>query len=352
MACGVALGVVAAACSEPAHLESRWEALGTQATAELYATTERASAGLLEQIQDAYSRAEALLSRGEPDSELNLLNRHAADEPYAVQDPELYRAVKIARNWARVTEGAFDPTAAPLARLYRAGQEGPRIPNNEEVAEVLRHTGWSKLKLYPEAEAVRFRFPGMEVDLEGILAGYALDMAGRSFVRAGSRAGLLGLGATRYAWRRPPGRAGWDVPLVDPQDLGLQVGSVLLEDYALSVSGSFAAVHDDDVLPVGHIMDVARGGPADSDVLAAVAIADSAADADALARALYVMGSQRGSALLQRSHGVEALLLVQGARGPYLLASSTLRGRLTLEEGFAERIDDRVRYLLPPQALD
>jgi hypothetical protein len=52
-----------------------------------------------------------------------------------------------------------------------------------------------------------------------------------------------------------------------------------------------------------------------------------------------------------RARRVEALLLVAGPEGPYLLASASLRGRVEALPELSREIEGRVRFLLPPQPL-
>jgi thiamine biosynthesis lipoprotein ApbE len=96
------------------------------------------------------------------------------------------------------------------------------------------------------------------------------------------------------------------------------------------------------------VVDPATGRPAQGEVLAAVVVAHSAADADAISTALVASGFHRASDLLSRLQRVEAVLLVAGDGEPYLLASGTLADRLTVAAPLEEEIGGRVRYLLPP----
>ena len=95
------------------------------------------------------------------------------------------------------------------------------------------------------------------------------------------------------------------------------------------------------------VLDPRSGRPAASDVIVAVAIADSVADAIAVSRALLVGGSGRAGALLSKTRRVEALLLVGSESRPYFIASASLRGRLELAGDAAGDL----RFLLPPAKL-
>jgi thiamine biosynthesis lipoprotein ApbE len=132
------------------------------------------------------------------------------------------------------------------------------------------------------------------------------------------------------------------VAIPDPRAPERPLLTVQAANRGLSVSGQVPG-------PAGLVLDPRSGRPVAGDVLAAVAIADSAADADALSTALVASGYHRAADLLGRMRQVEAILLVRGETAPRLLASGTLADRLELSAELAAEIEGEVRYLLPPR---
>ena len=115
-----------------------------------------------------------------------------------------------------------------------------------------------------------------------------------------------------------------------------------------SVTGGDAS----DLEPRIVVLDPRTGKPPTSNVLVAVAIADGAADAAALAQSLAVGGTLGAGALFNKTRRVEAILLVDGDGGPYLLVSASLRDRVHLSESLLQEVGGRVRYILPPESID
>jgi thiamine biosynthesis lipoprotein len=283
------------------------------------------------------------MGSGVEGSLLSDLNARAPDEYVTIEDRDFYRVLTLALDYAQFTHGAYDPTVAPLERLY--SRPTGRPPTPAELAVVRESVGWDKVTVAPEARAVRFRHPAVALDLDVVVRGFALDAASRVFARSGSRAGLLRLGGVAVAWRAPPGQTEWSVPIADPR----AAGRTLL---TLSVSNRDLAVVGLDPTRVADLLDARTGMPASSDLLAVVALADSAADANALATALYVMGSHPAGDLLARMNRSEAVLLTEGNGEPTLLVSSSLRGKVTLSEDLATEVSGRVRYILPPDEIE
>ena len=339
----LALLALFAGCAEPVHKSASWTSLdGAPVTVEVFMMTEPDAELALRDARQAIERINALMSFQRSDSELSRLNRRAAEGYYAVPDPDLYRCLVLALDYAKTSRGAFDPTIGALARLYRSPDGAPRSPRTEEIVAGLEAVGWGRVTVATEARAVRFRQPGMQIDLGGVAGGFALDVAARNLTRSGSRAALLRQGGNYYAWNQPPGRATWTVPIQDPRDPDRLLVTVQVANRGVAVSGQVSGSS-------GLVLDPQSGRPVATDVLAAVAIADSAADADALSTALVASGYLRATDLLGRMRQVEAILLVRGENGARLLASGTLADRLETSPDLETEIGGDVRYLLPPR---
>jgi thiamine biosynthesis lipoprotein len=346
------LAVAASGCVEPGHVERRWTVMGTYASAEIHAVTPGTAESMIDEVRDTYERADALMSNWREDSGLARLNLAAGDGPYEVEDRDLYRCIKLALEYAKRSDGAYDPTVGPLMRLYGFRPVDPRVPSAAEVEAAMEAVGWEKVELFPEARAVRFLAGGMEIDLGGIGKGYAIDMAARLFARPGVRSGLLDLGGTVYAWGETPDTEDglWRVGVRNPLAPDEIIAVLPLTHRAVSTSGAYENSAEVGGETVHHLMDPRTGRPAATDILAAVVVADSATEADAVSTAFFVAGSQRTAAMLQGATRIEALLVVRTGAGPAVLASTSLRGRVEFDPAFRAQVGDRIRYILPPAA--
>jgi len=334
-------------CSDPVQTEFRWQAFGAEASALVWTTTERVAQEIFEEMQQGTARAEAAADLARADSELSRLNAQAAENPFLVEERDLYVCIKRAQEYARASGGAFDPTLGPVIRLYRDAAEQGRLPTDAAIEETLEQVAWADVVMLPEAHAIRFRRDGMKLDLGVMADGLALDLAMRAFSRVGSRAGLLRLRGSMQAWGDPPWQEGWDVPLLDPRSSGAEFGTLNVDNRAVGiVSSAFAGASGRLVL------DPRTGRPSTSNVLVAVAVAEGAADAAALAQSLAVGGTLAAGSLLNRTRRVEAILLVHGDGEPYVLVSASLRDRFQLSESLLQEVGGRVRYILPPQSIE
>jgi len=339
----------APACVEPGQAEQRFDALGDPASVRLHTATRRDTAPIIADVLEAVSEVEGWLDPD--DGPLARLNRGATDgfHHFPEEQREFYRCVLLGLDYAQATRGAFDPTVGPLTRLYR---ESPAAPTAEEIEPLLAAVGWQRVTVATETRAVRFRAPGMELDLGGVIKGFALDLAARAFARGGTYAGLLQIGGNLYAWGAPPGTTSWEVEVPDPRDPQRTLLTVRTTNRGIAVSGRDAGGAPQSGPRRVPVLNATNGRPVAGSLLVAVAIADSGADADALATALMATGYHGAAELLERMYRVEAALLVAGNDGsPQVVASASLRDRVELSPQLQQETGGGVRFQLPPQSI-
>ena len=264
---------------------------------------------------DLVDDIEARISVYRESSELARVNALAAVDWVDVS-PDLFRLLNRARELTELTAGGFDIAAGTLVRawgfLHRAG----RTPPEDAVAAALAASGTRWLELDSDRGRVRFSKPGVELNPGAIGKGWALDRALEMLVDAGVRSVLLHGGQSSVTARgiqgpTQPGRRGWKVGLRHPLRTGRRLATITLVDRALGTSGSGTQFFVDRGRRLGHILDPRTGRPAEG-VISATAIAASAADADALATALYVLGPGGLPRIAPAGGDVAAILVMPG----------------------------------------
>jgi len=127
------------------------------------------------------------------------------------------------------------------------------------------------------------------------------------------RSALLGSGQSSYvAIGAPPGSEGWTITVPNPHDASRALSTLPLRDGSLSTSGSDQKYFERDGRRYSHIIDPRTGQPV-SEMLQVTVIALTAADADALSTALFVLGP--GAATLIEEVGAAALLVTDHEGG-------------------------------------
>ena len=102
----------------------------------------------------------------------------------------------------------------------------------------------------------------------------------------------------------------WSIGLRHPLRPDQRLAEFLLQDQALGTSGSGSQFFHHQGKRYGHILDPRTGWPAEQ-VLSATVIAPTAAQADALSTAFYVLGLEGASTYCQQHPDISALLVTQ-----------------------------------------
>ena len=261
---------------------------------------------------DLIDRLEAQLTVYRDTSEISRLNRLAAYAPVPVE-AGLYELLALAARITEETGGAFDITAGPLIKAWGFFKRQGRVPTPQERQQALAHVGMKWVELNAQDRSVRFRKPEMEINLGSIGKGYALDRAAELLrARQVASALLHGGGSSVVALGRQPNEPrGWPVGIRHPWREGASLGTFYLQDRALGTSAATYQHLEYNHRKLGHLLDPRSGWPAEG-IASASAIAPTAAQADALATAFFVLGIDKTRLYCQTHSGIGAILLPEG----------------------------------------
>jgi thiamine biosynthesis lipoprotein len=246
-------------------------------------------------------------------SEISRLNQLAPFLAVPVEE-RLFDLLTLSARLTQETEGAFDITAGALIKAWGFFRGPRRMPSNEERSEALNRVGMKQVVLDAEGRTVRYHTPGLEINLGSIGKGYALDrVAERLWEEWNLSAALLHGGhSSVYAMGSEPGTGrGWAVGLSHPWEPERHLAVVHLRDRALGTSAATFQHLEYNGRKLGHILDPRTGWPAEGLASASV-VAPTAAEADALATAFFILGVDRARAYCAAHPGIGAVLLPEG----------------------------------------
>jgi len=103
----------------------------------------------LEEARRAVEEVERRFSRFSALSDAAILEQNAGKSEYLFSEESLFLFSR-ALEYARYTEGAFDPTLGALTRLWGIGTPEEHLPSPEEIQETLQTVGYEDLHIFPE----------------------------------------------------------------------------------------------------------------------------------------------------------------------------------------------------------
>lgn len=245
-------------------------------------------------------------------SEISRINAAAATTSVAVE-AELFDLFERCLTWTRETEGAFDIAMGSVIKAWGFHKRQGRVPTARERSLSMARSGSRHIVLNREARTIKLRRDGLELNLGAVGKGYALDRAAERLRKDwGVRSALLhGGGSSVYAIGHPPGEErGWPIRLRHPIEPEQSLGIVWLADRGLGTSAATFQSFEHSGKKLGHLLDPRTGWPA-SAVMNASVLATTAAEADALSTAAFVLGDPGTGTLMKLKPSAGAVLLVE-----------------------------------------
>ncbi|MGB7324972.1 MAG: FAD:protein FMN transferase [Rubripirellula sp.] len=235
---------------------------------------------------------EAALTIYNVNSEVSRLNRDGATKPVKMS-AGTFRLLEKSILWSQRTSGAFDITAGPLVEAWGFTRRNGQKPTAQEIQTARGLVGFDKILLDPQDQTAQLTTAGMTINLGAIGKGDALDRLAAhlkksgvgDFLIHGGNSSLIAAGDQD----RDSGR-GWAVGIAHPTKPKRRLCGLFLRDQALATSGSGKQFFHHQGRRFGHVIDPRTGYPA-GDLASLTVLMESAADADAAATGLFVLGS-------------------------------------------------------------
>jgi FAD:protein FMN transferase len=258
-------------------------------------------------VASVFAEIERRLSRFNPGSDLSRLNE---DPRTCVPAGRMLRtAVAATLRTAALSGGLVDPTL--LAALRRVGySESRAYVRPPSLARALSAAPprcrarpgaaaeWRSVEVDDRAGVIR-RAPGVQLDLGGSVKGWTADLVASALARHGRCAVDCG-GDLRVAGGRG---STWEVGVRHPLT-GAIAHTLVVRSGGVATSGIDARLWERGNGEFAHhLLDPATGMPAWTGLIAATALAPTALDAEALAKAALLSGPAGGRALLAARHG-------------------------------------------------
>lgn len=285
--------------------------LGTICTVSLL---DGGSEAVLQAVFARLREIEDRMSANRDGTEISAVNQAAGRSAVKVSRDTLF-VIKKALEYARISNGAFDPSIGPLVKLWNIGLDGQRVPADREIREALPLVDWKAVVVDERALTVFLPRAGMRLDLGAIAKGYAADETARILEEHRVRAAVVDLGGNVLVYGKKPDGSLWRVGVQNPfGDRGTYLGIASMEAGTVVTSGVYERFFEQDGTRYHHILDTRTGRPVESDIVSVTVIASSSIDADGLSTTLFALGRERGLALVRTLPGVEAIYVDEGRR--------------------------------------
>lgn len=248
----------------------------------------------------------------------------------ASSHPYLCELLQIGRGLYLETEGALDPTLAPVIEAWGFGV-GPAtlLPGDTvALAALMQHVGdtsWfslahlctgnspAKLALNQGIPAPGLEGTRTQLNFMSFSQGHSVDIVCDSLRARGASAAFVEIGGEVRTFGVKPDGSAYKVGIELPEQgkSSEYAQTVELNERALATSGNYRNYKVDPISGAhyGHTLDAKTGWPIQTDVLSATLIGPTCAEADGMATAAMAMGMERTKQWLSEHPEWDALLI-------------------------------------------
>jgi FAD:protein FMN transferase len=300
--------------------------MGSAVNLSAFTADEPAAVAAFEKVFAEFDRLDALMSVWKEGSDVLRINGAAGKHAVAVS-PETRKVLHAAQEVSEWTEGKFDVTFGALSGLWKFDHDiDGQIPDRSEITSRLPLIDYRALQVDDRAGTAALARAGMKVHLGGVGKGYAIDRAVGILREAGQTDFMIQSGGDLFVSGRRGDRP-WRVGIQDPRGAtNTLFAAIEITDAAFSTSGDYERFFVRDGRRYHHILDPDTGEPAMA-TRSVTIMAKTATMSDGLSTGVFIMGADKGMALIERLEDIEGVIVTADNQ---VRVSSGLKGRLAL----------------------
>jgi len=301
--------------------------MGSELRLTAWTADEGRAAAAFEAVFAEFDRLDGLMSVWREGSDIVRLNAAAGESAVPVSK-ETREVLIDAHQLSEWTGGKFDVTFAALSGLWKFDQDlDGVVPARADVEAKLPLIDYKELVVDDKAGTAFLKKKGMRAHLGGIGKGYAVDRGVAILRERGLHDFMIQSGGDLFV-SGSRGDRPWRVGIRDPRGPAERSFAALdLADGALSTSGDYERFFMKDGHRYHHIIDPERGEPAKGSRSVTI-VATRSRLADGLSTGVFLLGPDKGMALIERLPGVEGVIVTEKNN---VLVSSGLKSQLVMK---------------------
>ena len=286
------------------------------------------SAKHLKKIEQMLDDVDQQINMSNKDSEIHAINQAAGIQAVKVSR-ETFDLMKVSVDYAKDTQGAFDPSIGPLVSLWKIGNGGEHVPDANLIDQAKSLVNYQDIIMDEANLTIKLAKEGMSLDLGGIGKGYAADLVADYLHIEQIESAIIDLGGSSIiAIGKKPSGEQWRIGLQDPdRKRGEQLAIIQLDNETIDSSGVYERFFMENGVRYHHILDPKTGFPTQNGLKSVTIVGGTATDADVLSTAVVVMDLEEGMAYMNQKQNVEAMFITEDNR---IYLTSGLKGKINL----------------------
>ena len=245
----------------------------------------------------------------------SILSKLNAGEDVPLNDIFIDCFNRSKRIWEE-SQGAFDPSSAPLFDLWGFGFSNRGTVTQEAIDSLRAFIGMDLLSLEQREDGVHLvkADPRVKLNFNAVAQGFSCDCVGKILDEVGCTNYLIDIGREILCKGvnavGTPWRVGLDKPIDGNFDEGADLQAIInVSDCGIVTSGNYRNYYMENGQKYSHTIDPSTGWPVTHNLLSATVVACDATTADAYATWMMVIGVERARKILESRADLEGLLV-------------------------------------------
>ena len=245
----------------------------------------------------------------------SMLSKLNAGEDVPLNDIFIDCFTRSKRIWEE-SQGAFDPSSAPLFDLWGFGFSNKGTVTQEAIDSLRAFIGMDLLSLEQREDGVHLvkADPRVKLNFNAVAQGFSCDRVGAILDEIGCTNYLIDIGREILCKGvnavGTPWRIGLDKPIDGNFDEGADLQAIInVTNCGIVTSGNYRNYYMENGQKFSHTIDPSTGWPVTHNLLSATVVASDATTADAYATWMMVIGVDRARRILESRADLEGLLV-------------------------------------------
>ena len=259
---------------------------------------------------DEIDRLSGILSAYDKNSEFSLWQQ--SNKKAMRVSPELFEAMELFDHWRSATNGALDPAAGAIVKLWQEAEKANELPTEASIEKVKKEINQQHWVL-DNTNQTATHLSETPLLFNSFIKSYIIEkVADKVMGLQGISGVVVNIGGdvmTKGAFMET-------IRIVDPMaDAENSISTALLtvSNKAIATSGNYRRGFSIKGLQFSHIVDPRTGKPSDK-IASATVISDRATDAGALATAFNILTPEESKALAARFNAAYQIILANGKK--------------------------------------
>ena len=303
--------------------------LGTINEVTLYDVNKKTGEKILEECGSILMDIDNKMSNTIKSSDVSKINKNAG-KAYTKVSKDTYYVIKKSIEFSNISNDTFDISVGPLIDLWSIGTDNAKVPNKEEIENILPLVDYSKILLNDENLSVKLSEENMKIDLGGIAKGYAADKIYDYLKSENIKSAIINLGGNILTLGSKNNDQPFSIGIQDPtMPRGNSIGNIKVSNKSVVTSGIYERYIEKDNKIYHHMLNPHTGYPFENNLNSVTIVSDESIICDALSTTTFGLGLDSGMKLIESLNNVDAIFITKDKK---IYLSSNLKDKFNLTD--------------------